>query len=139
MSNLGEKEIIANAEAYVNNAKQILNSGDNDLNDTMETNIYTLQITIEGLLNLYKQSQKDILFYRDHIRTSTCSICGKEFQHKRSDTKYCPECNKQQSYQVWKDSLTGEKLEKRRKQSREGVRRYRAKLKQKGDIKNENS
>lgn len=137
MSNLTEKEIIENTKQYIKNAEDILNGGNNELSETSEIEIYTLQATFEGLLKLYEKSKKDVLFYRDHIRVSTCPVCGKEFQHKRAGVKYCPICNKEQTYKNWRENLTGERLEERRRQSREATRRYRERLKLKGDSKNE--
>ena len=51
---LTEQEIIENAEAFIENAKDIVNDKNNNLDMESRINIYTFQITIEGLLNLYR-------------------------------------------------------------------------------------
>lgn len=51
---LTEQEIIENAEAFIENAKDIVNDKNNNLDMESRINIYTFQVTIEGLLNLYR-------------------------------------------------------------------------------------
>ena len=139
MSILSKKEILINTKNYIKNIKTILNEGDNKLSEQMEIDFYTLQVTLEGLLNINEQQEKDILYYRDHVIISTCGLCGKEFKHKKKTVKYCPTCSKAQAYENWKKSLTGDKLEKRREQGRNGVRAYRKRLKEKGMNSDENN
>ena len=133
---LKEDEIIANVEQYILNAKLILAGGDNSLNEKEEIELFTLQSTLEGILNLYREKQKEVLLCKNRMRMSVCPICGKEFMHKRSDAKYCPECIKKESYKNYMKSLTEEKREERRRRSREWMREHRKKLKE-GNDKNE--
>ena len=51
---LTEQEIIENAEAFIENAKDIVNDKNNNLDMESRINIYTFQITMERLLNLYR-------------------------------------------------------------------------------------
>lgn len=51
---LTEQEIIENAEAFIENAKDIVNDKNNNLDMESRINIYTFQVTIKGLLNLYR-------------------------------------------------------------------------------------
>lgn len=51
---LTEQEIIENTEAFIENAKDIVNDKNNDLDMESRINIYTFQVTMEGLLNLYR-------------------------------------------------------------------------------------
>lgn len=51
---LTEQEIIENTEAFIQNAKDIVNDKNNDLDMESRINIYTFQVTMEGLLNLYR-------------------------------------------------------------------------------------
>ena len=51
---LTEQEIIENTEAFIENAKDIVNDKNNNLDMESRINIYTFQVTIEGLLNLYR-------------------------------------------------------------------------------------
>ena len=51
---LTEQEIIENAEAFIENAKDIVNDKNNNLDMESRINIYTFQVTMEGLLNLYR-------------------------------------------------------------------------------------
>ena len=53
-SELTEQEIIENTEAFIENAKDIVNDKNNDLDMESRINIYTFQVTMEGLLNLYR-------------------------------------------------------------------------------------
>lgn len=53
-SELTEQEIIENTEEFIKNAKDIVNDKNNDLDMESRINIYTFQVTIEGLLNLYR-------------------------------------------------------------------------------------
>lgn len=53
-SELTEQEIIENTEAFIQNAKDIVNDKNNDLDMESRINIYTFQVTMEGLLNLYR-------------------------------------------------------------------------------------
>ena len=51
---LTEQEIIENTEAFIQNAKDIVNDKNNDIDMESRINIYTFQVTMEGLLNLYR-------------------------------------------------------------------------------------
>lgn len=51
---LTEQEIIENTEAFIENAKDIVNDKNNNLDMESRINIYTFQVTMEGLLNLYR-------------------------------------------------------------------------------------
>ena len=53
-SELTEQEIIENTEEFIKNAKDIVNDKNNDLDMESRINIYTFQVTMEGLLNLYR-------------------------------------------------------------------------------------
>lgn len=53
-SELTEQEIIENTEEFIKNAKNIVNDKNNDLDMESRINIYTFQVTMEGLLNLYR-------------------------------------------------------------------------------------
>lgn len=53
-SELTEQEIIENAEEFIENAKDIVNDKNNNLDMESRINIYTFQVTMEGLLNLYR-------------------------------------------------------------------------------------
>ena len=57
---LTEQEIIENTEAFIENAKDIVNDKNNNLDMESRINIYTFQVTMEGLLNLYR-NLKNIL------------------------------------------------------------------------------
>ena len=127
---LKENEIIANVEQYILNAKIILAGGDNTLSEKEEIELFTLQATLEGILNLYRQKEKELFLCKNRMRTSICPICGKEFIHKRSDAKGCPDCVKKESYKNYVKSLPEDKLEERRRRSREWMREHRKKLKE---------
>lgn len=45
-----EKEIIEDAKAFVNNIKNILNDGNNDMSEENNTNFYTLQLVIQRFI-----------------------------------------------------------------------------------------
>lgn len=66
MSNLSEEEIIIDAKEFINNIKEILNEGNNDLTKKVETDFYTLQVVLQGLLDLYKK-EKEKNEYKDKI------------------------------------------------------------------------
>ena len=48
------KNEIKNTEEFIKNAKNIVNDKNNDLDMESRINIYTFQVTMEGLLNLYR-------------------------------------------------------------------------------------
>jgi len=128
---LKKDEILSNMNDYIKLAKEKFNDSDLTIDD--RTNYYKIQITLEGMLELYKQDEKDLLFYRQGLRTSICPICGKEFHHKRSDCIYCSDCTKQATYDKWKASLVGEKRARRNAQTKENAQKYRE-MKKKGDL-----
>lgn len=113
MDELNEEQIIANLEAYIKNTKDIIANNIDNFTEEEMINLYTLQKTLEGMLNLYKKHKVDLLLYKDHMRVSICPNCGEKFYHKRSDAKYCSKCSSEIAYSNWKKNLTEEQKRKR--------------------------
>lgn len=135
MSILTEKEILANMKAYIDNSKEILTN--KKLSEEDATNFYTMQITLEGMLELYKKLKTKAPYGKDYMYTSVCPNCGETFQHKRSDAVYCKRCSRKLAYIHWANKLTDEQKEKRRENSKLAMRRKRAKLKEERSKNNE--
>ncbi len=57
MSSLNEEEIVEDAKQYINNIKELLNEGKNDMTEKENTDFYTLQVVIQGLLDLYNKEK----------------------------------------------------------------------------------
>lgn len=58
MSRLSEEEIVEDAKQYINNIKELLNNGKNDMTEQENIDFYTLQIVIQGLLDLYNKEKE---------------------------------------------------------------------------------
>lgn len=48
--------------------------------------------TIETIINLIKEQEKEIDCLKNHVHYIKCQKCGIEFRTKRSDRKYCKKC-----------------------------------------------
>ena len=69
--------------------------------------------SIKEVLELYKKLEKENNILKNHIKYKSCTICGKEYETKRSDSKYCKECAKEVNRR-WLASASEEYKDKRR-------------------------
>ena len=97
-----------NAKLYIDKIQEILELHP-EMREEQITDLYTVQKTFETLLNIIEQDKKDLLLYRDHLHTSKCEICGKEFNHKRMRVRWCEKCREKAGYERYKLKKLSEK------------------------------
>lgn len=86
------------------------------------------QIDLDSLvlvLNLIEKQQKEIYCLKNKVHISKCSICGKEFEHKRSNCKFCKDCSKKEYNHNYFKNMSEDKKRKRREYSKLYMRRIR--------------
>ena len=84
--------------------------------------------SIKEVLELYKKLEKENNILKNHIKYKSCTICGKEYETKRSDSKYCKECAKEVNRR-WLANTSEEYKDKRREKTKLYMRKYRERKK----------
>lgn len=107
--------------------ERVLNEIEEDYKKLKEQNEGLFELCherFEKIAELLKENKE----LKEHIHFKVCENCKKEFQCKRSDTKYCKECASKTSSR-WYKNLTDEQKTKRREQAKLNMRKLRAKKK----------